>query len=603
MVKKEKKKIILYTVGGVLTANLVRDVVLGIKAANIKGKSDATKENTIGYENIDTRFNTKVHTNNFVVLHVKKQGLNDITALSDKLNKCRDEGISVTLVLDSNPNSLENIYSDIDFLESILKKYNIDMPIYLNIDNIMSNKKLNSSSKSELISAFLDKMSNSSFRIGLYGRDNNLCDLNNYLIDITSNSVFLVKDSEEVKYVGNTDIVKSLDGSIKASSNLSVISDSDITLPCSAGYVVGEGDTIHSIALKCGLSEEDIVKYNNIKDVKVGDVVYIPNLYEVVDSNNNEVSYNFGVFKGIDISDYQDNIDWNRVKETSDFVITEVARIKSDSYLDTVTDHIENILSNNIDLGLYICLGGIEEESVVSERISNYLDRLDSELNDKNITIDKSVVPIFIDFELDNISIEYYKISCKFKEICNKHGFSKVGIYGNSNTLSLINADFKSNNDSLNNNDFYIWMAGGPNYEYENDWVNEGYKLSELEEITNTSNSEYDIDIRQVTNVCIDTGASNSMGHCDVNFLYNDEVFNNVEESDEKEYIEYLEVDLNRYKNVPRETIIHGVQNSLTVFTALGYSVLFIKIIGKRLILSIKRHKLVNDEVKKQLKK
>lgn len=146
-------------------------------------------------------------------------------------------------------------------------------------------------------------------------------------------------------------------------------------------------------------------------------------------------------------------------------------------------------------------------------------------------------------------------------------------------------------------------MAGGPNYEYENDWINEGYKLSELEEVTNTSNSEYDIDIRQVTNVCIDTGASNSMGHCDVNFLYNDEVFNNVEESDEKEYIEYLEVDLNRYKNVPRETIIHGVQNSLTVFTALGYSVLFIKIIGKRLILSIKKHKLVNDEVKKQLKK
>lgn len=373
MEKKEKKKIILYTVGGVLTANLVYDVGLGIKDANIKGKSDATKENTIGYENIDTRFNTKVHTNNFVVLHVKKQGLNDITALSDKLNKCRDEGISVTLVLNSNPNSLENIYSDIDFLESILKKYNIDMPIYLNIDNIMSNKKLNSSSKSELISAFLDKMSNSSFRIGLYGSDSNLCDLNNYLIDITSNSVFLVKDSEEVKYVGNTDIVKSLDGSIKASSNLSVISGSDVTLPCSAGYVVGEGDTIHSIALKCGLSEEDIIKYNNIKDVKVGDVVYIPNLYEVVDSNNNEVSYNFGVFKGIDISDYQDNIDWDRVKETSDFVITEIARIKSDSYLDTVTDHIDNILSNNIDLGLYICLGGIEEESVVSERISNYL--------------------------------------------------------------------------------------------------------------------------------------------------------------------------------------------------------------------------------------
>lgn len=603
MEKEKKNKILLYSVGGILTANLVRDVVVGIKDETMKGKTDATLENTIGYENINTRFNTKVHTNNFVVLHIKRKEFNDITAISNKLNKCRDEGISVTLVLDSDPASLENVYSDIDFLESILRKYNIDMPIYLNIDKIMSNKKLNSSTKKELVSAFLDKMGNSSFRIGLYGYDSNLCDLNNYLIDITSNSVFLVKDSEEVKYVGDTDIVKSLDGSIKASSNLSIINDSNITLPCSAGYVVSEGDTIHSIALKCGLSEEDIIKYNNIKDVKVGDIVYIPNLYEVIDSSSNEVFYNFGVFKGIDISDYQDNIDWNRVKETSDFVITEIARIKSDTYLDTVTNHIENILSNNIDLGLYICLGGIEEESVVSERISNYLDRLDSELNDKNINIDKSVVPIFIDFELDNIDIEYYKISSKFKELCNKHGFNKVGIYGNSNTLSLINTDFKNNNDSLNNSDFYIWMAGGLNYEYENNWVNKGYKLSELEEVTNTSNSEYDIDIRQVTNVCIDTGASNSMGHCDVNFLYNDEVFNNVEDSDEEEYIEYLEVDLNRYKNVPVETVIHGVQNSLTFFTALGYSVLFIKMIGKKLILSIKKRKLINDEIKKQLKK
>ena len=71
----------------------------------------------------------------------------------------------------------------------------------------------------------------------------------------------------------------------------------------------------------------------------------------------------------------------------------------------------------------------------------------------------------------------------------------------------------------------------------------------------------------------------------------------------EEEYAEYMEVDLNKYSNISVETVIHGVQNSLTFFTALGYTVLFAKIIGKKLILTIKKRKLVNDEIKKELKK
>ena len=235
------------------------------------------------------------------------------------------------------------------------------MPIYFDIDKIMSNKKLNNTMKKEIIESFLNKMDNSSYRIGIYGSDTNLNDLNNHLVDITNRSVFLVRDSEEVKYIGNIDITKGLSGEITASKNLSMVTDSNVILPCSAMYIVGENETLHSIALKCGLSEEDLMKYNNVKEVSVGDSLYIPNLYEVIDSNKDLVSYNFGVRKGIDISDYQDTISWDRVSETSDYVIVEVARIKSDTYLDTASEHIQNVITNNIDLGLYMCLGGKEE--------------------------------------------------------------------------------------------------------------------------------------------------------------------------------------------------------------------------------------------------
>ena len=602
--KKIKNKVILYTVGGALTANLVKDVVLGIKDSSIRGKSDASHENSVGYENINTRFNTKVHVNNFVVLHIKRKEYNDITALTNKLNKCKNEGISVSLVFECDADTLGEMYMDTDYLESILKRFDIDMPIYFDIDKIMSNKKLNNTMKKEIIESFLNKIDNSSYRIGIYGSDTNLNDLNNHLVDITNRSVFLVRDSEEVKYIGNIDITKSLSGNITASKNLSMVTDSNVILPCSAMYIVGENETLHSIALKCGLSEEDLMKYNNVKEVNVGDSLYIPNLYEVIDSNKDLVSYNFGVRKGIDISDYQDTISWDRVSETSDYVIVEVARIKSDTYLDTASEHIQNVITNNIDLGLYMCLGGKEETSIVLERISNYLDRLDSELKSKNINIDKSKTPIFIDFELDSSDTNYYDIAQGFKELCNNHGFMNVGIYGNYSTLDSISKSFKRNGNSLKDNNFYIWAAGGPNYKDESKWINKGFKLSELEEVTETSNNDYTVSMQQVTNVCTDTGATNSMGHCDVSFLYDESMFSdNSEVEDKEEYTEYLEVDLNKYKNVPYETIIHGVQNSLTFFTALGYSVLFLKIVGKKLILSIKKRKMINDEIKKELKK
>lgn len=602
--KKIKNKVILYTVGGVLTANLVKDVVLGIKDSSIRGKSDASHENSVGYENINTRFNTKVHVNNFVVLHIKRKEYNDITALTNKLNKCKNEGISVSLVFECDADTLGEMYMDTDYLESILKRFDIDMPIYFDIDKIMSNKKLNNTMKKEIIESFLNKIDNSSYRIGIYGSDTNLNDLNNHLVDITNRSVFLVRDSEEVKYIGNIDMTKSLSGNITASKNLSMVTDSNVILPCSAMYIVGENETLHSIALKCGLSEEDLMKYNNVKEVSVGDSLYIPNLYEVIDSNKDLVSYNFGVKKGIDISDYQDTISWDRVSETSDYVIVEVARIKSDTYLDTASEHIQNVITNNIDLGLYMCLGGKEETSIVLERISNYLDRLDSELKSKNINIDKSKTPIFIDFEVDSSDTNYYDIAQGFKELCNNHGFMNVGIYGNYSTLDSISKSFKRNGNSLKDSDFYIWAAGGPNYKDESKWINKGFKLSELEEVTETSNNDYTVSMQQVTNVCTDTGATNSMDHCDVSFLYDESMFSdNSEVEDKEEYTEYLEVDLNKYKNVPYETIIHGVQNSLTFFTALGYSVLFLKIVGKKLILSIKKRKMMNDEIKKELKK
>ncbi|UKI58542.1 MAG: hypothetical protein L6V81_03885 [Clostridium sp.] len=99
-------------------------------------------------------------------------------------------------------------------------------------------------------------------------------------------------------------------------------------------------------------------------------------------------------------------------------------------------------------------------------------------------------------FELDSSDINYYDIAQGFKELCNNHGFVNVGIYGNYSTLDSISKCFKRNGNSLKDNDFYIWAAGGPNYKDESKWINKGFKLSELEEVTETSNNDYTVSMQ-----------------------------------------------------------------------------------------------------------
>ena len=169
-----KTKAIGILLGTAATANTINDVRQLITSSIVAKTEDGTEENTIGYEGYNTRFNTKVHSNNFVVLHVSEKTFNDITGLRNTLNECKDRNISVSIVLDTKAEDLAKMHKDIDFLQAILKQYNIDMPIYCNIDNIMNNKNLNNAEKQTLIEAFLDKATRSNMYVGLYGTDTNI---------------------------------------------------------------------------------------------------------------------------------------------------------------------------------------------------------------------------------------------------------------------------------------------------------------------------------------------------------------------------------------------------------------------------------------------
>ena len=603
--EKDKKKFskLAKILFGIATPFQLGKFITIAKSKEVESKSDGTPENTVGYENINIRYNTEVHENNFVILHVSTSQFNDITAMRDKLDKCADLGISVGLVLDTKAYDLAQIYKDVDFLQAVVKDYKIDMPVYLNIDGIMENKDLNTAQRTEIIEAFTEKAQRSDMYLGLYGKDSNLVDCNTYVFDTHKYDCFVVQDKEEIAYDGNYTLKKDIDGNISASLNLSsIITKKGLNdsrkLVYSSSYEVQEGDTYHSLALQFGLSEPDLISYNgNKKEINAGDQILIPNLYKTVDTETNTVSYTYAVARGIDISSYQTKYDWDRVKETSDYVIVQVARDPSNyaenkgSFKEVCIEQISNVVSRDIALGLYFCVSKDMKVSEYEKRLEKYFTEFEAKLAEKGIELEKDNIPVFLDFEVYYQFNDYYKLMELFEKICNEHGFTKIGIYGNKSTLESISASMRKDGEriNLNETDWYVWKSGGHQYSArENTSHKDDVTLAELEELKVSGGKGFTPVMQQATNVCTDTGAANSMQHCDVSFLYDASVFgDSLRENEElgtnfdNEGLECstVEIDLKQYPNLPVNKVLSAVDTMMSGF----YFIYAATLIGKKL--------------------
>lgn len=599
--------------------NLAMQANSKIKEHRFEKETDHTDENSIGYSDIDVNCNVEVHVNNFVMLHVKNQKVQDITLLREQLEKCNDLGISVGLVLDTEAENLAEVYSDFDFLQAIVKEYKIDLPIYCNINNIMTSKNLNNDQRTTIIEAFIDKATRSDMYIGLYGTDTNLSDCKNYEIFNTADyDCYLVQDNKDITYDGKATIREDLLGRITASLDLSeVIAKKNLNnankLVLSKCYKVQEGETYHSLGLKFGLSEEDLRSYNDAlkKELVVGDEIYIPNLYLTENQTTHEVSYSSDIAIGIDISNYQTNIDWSRVKETSKYVIVEVAKNRSNYienegvYLTGAIDQIESVVNNDISLGLYFCITNDMKVSVYEERLENYFKRLEKDLEDRGIELEKENIPVFLDFEVYYPYNDYYKLMETFENVCKNHGFTKVGIYGNKSTLLDISKSMKHDgiDVSLKDTDWFVWMSGGKQYAIDETISAYDVTLEELKKMDSTSTSEFTPVMQQVTNVCTNTGAGNDMNHCDVSYLYDpsifgDDFYEQIENADDSEpmdgYMESIEIDLNKYNNLS-PTLIYNYAVAVANASSGIATLIAVYLAGKKLKLVFSNAK---DKVK-----
>lgn len=568
--KNEKRKMILASIldmvnGGALIAGPVLTANKGIHdwIDSIYHRGDT--ENTYGY---DKKPIVKINQNNFYVFNISSA--TDLVCadtyasiLDKKANDNTNSNVSYAVVLHTKACTLGEIYKDIDMIQAFLTRHQVELPIYLSIDELMENKKLDTKQKEELVNAFIKKFDMSKGYLGISGKDSNLVKFNEYVMDISAYDTYVIQDSEEIKYTGSHNMVKHLDSSITASDWLanSIASkqlNKSENLVYSAVYTIQDNEDLNSVALKFGLSVNDLKKYNNIifKTPKSGDKILIPNLYVTVDPKTNDRAFTYAVASGIDISLFQGITDWNVISKTSDFVILRASSAclsKDDASLAPKLIEVNNL---NKPFGLYFCIEGntVLTTDVFEARFRANIANFEAICNANGININKDNIPLFIDFEKFEANTDHLEIMRSAVRVANELGYSKVGLYANSSTTKRISQEYQSRGTSLANENTILWLAGGPNYltssyvEAKRAERNEennarkanneptvdtplgqeiGFAIEDLEEQENTSFEGVIPAIRQVGNYVNNTGAANSDGVADYNYLYSDNLFGN----------------------------------------------------------------------------
>ena len=499
-------------------------------------------ENTYGYDDYSS---LKVKQNNFMVLNIGADY--DLIKMGNIAQKCNENDISCAVVLHSKANNLGEMYDEIDMLQAFCQRYTIDLPIYLSIDEIMNNYNLDNNQRTNLINAFITKCSNSNMYIGLAGGDANLYNCDTFITPITEYDTYLIMDHDFDKeeynyyYKGTATLKKDRNGNITAGYNLADVINSkglnkEENQVLSAYYTLQPGESIPGIALKYGLSVNDILNYNDIKASKMSEakVIKIPNMYATVNKDTNTRNYSYAAARGIDISVNQDTMDWDRIKETSDFIIIratsarnsngkiEAAMISADKKLE---ENVIGAFQNQIPFGLYFAVDKQISIENFKARFESRLQNCDAIYEQNGITVDKDKIPLFIDFEYYAEDNDYYQLIIEAKTIANNYGYSTVGIYANRSTIKDINNNIKNQHgQELSNLETPLWLAGGPQYS-KAERSSDGFSIEELEELNNDTFLGVSPALRQVTNVCKDTGAADGKGNCDVSYLYTDELF------------------------------------------------------------------------------
>lgn len=509
-------------VGILATAGIV--LVGGVSYALLHKDKEKGKENAKGHSNISSIL-PNIPEEDFVVLNVGDHNSVGVFNQTGKINYCNKNDISLGIIIDSDASSEDAIYDDVDYVKGLIRDHNIDFPVYLNINHIITDDSLNNEMKTKIIKDFLSKCSANNIYVGLYGTDTNLCRVKEYC-GIEDYDAYLIQDSDTIKYDGICNVIEDMDGNIISKIDIAELIknknlNSKSVFSNDIKYTVSSGEDITDIALKYGMSVDELLRFNNLrrKDIVEGTSIRIPSIISSITSEiPNNVEYNFDRLNepivGCDISYAQgSDMDWNKLSSNFEFIILRCSQgLSVDSCFES---NSTNCNINNIPMGVYCYNNYWYSESNMSEFKREEDAQADLVLS--LLTNKKIEYPVYLDIEnvpqTDESTEADEAVQYMFDTWYEKiQGAGYIpGIYCNQSTFNYLARRVDYNIGDK----FEVWIAGGDQYTSEKSNID----FNDVLPSTGILNSEvYKANMAQSTDSCVGAGAGNDRGHLDIDY-------------------------------------------------------------------------------------
>ena len=497
-------------------------LLTGVMAVSMTGcsssRADEAKNHT-GHSDFSYAFNFSLDPDEFILLNVGDHDSLGVLFQDKKMEVCNEKDISLGIVVSSDAQNEEDIYNDVEYVKGLIRDYKIDFPVYLNIDHIITDDSLNNEMKTKIIQDFLEKCSANHIYVGISGTDTNLCRVKEYC-GITGYDAYVIQDSEEIQYDGTYYVYKDLNGVIHSDVNLAKsIKNKKLNREegflSDGSYTIAEGESITDVALKYGMSVNEILRFNNMSkiDIEPGKVVRIPSIISTGRVEGEGFKKLEEPIRGCDISYAQgDSCDWDLLSENFEYIILRCSHglVKDDCF----EENAQNCNINNIPMGVY-CYNeyfdfNCENYEYFTKKQLEQADYCLSLLKNKQIEY-----PVYLDIEksggIDNKSLTEEQVRTMLDIWFNKVEESGYipGIYCSKTTFDYLQSCV---NYPISDK-FQVWIAGGDQYSHKFS------DPSEIEPDQSILNSpKIGASMVQVTDKCQNAGAGNSDGYLDIDF-------------------------------------------------------------------------------------
>lgn len=534
---KINKRFLALLLAGTVT---VGGVGFALKGLSNKNNETPSPENQIGYSNVNPWMNFNVNEEDFVILDMGDHDTVRTHFEHSKATFCNENDITLGVIISSDSETESAMYDDVEYAKSLIKKYDINFPVYLDINRIITNDNLNKEMKTKLIKNFIEKCSANNIYVGLYGTDTNLCRVKEYC-GITGYDAYLVMDSNEIKYDGPYTVYQDQEGKITSTENISLVIDKKALNQANrfvndGTYRIKYGEDIVDISLQCGLSVNELLAFNDLKksDLVPGKILRIPSAIETTISEGLTVTYKelTEPIRGCDLSYAQGtDINWDKMSENFEFIILRCSQGLSEDA--TFESNAMNASLNNIPIGVY-CFNDFDLDNCVD--MQEFIKKQEQQaeltlelLKNKNIDY-----PVYLDIEGSNIE------SVLDKEAVNAMldiWYNKIASAGYTPGLYCNQSGFKylqSKVDYDLTEKLEVWIAGGEQFTGETQDI----PLSSVVPSESVKENIPGADIIQATDSAVGAGAGNYNGHLDVNFSYYDYTEKDVTGSKKSTYPE-----------------------------------------------------------------